>query len=395
MPNRTIQNIFKSYAKFLDASPQPLKNRRAIRCISQCRTRDNGVSYYACNDGHDPVECCHSCRNRSCSICAAHTRLKWVDFQSKRIFNAPHFHVIFTLPHEYLDLWRYNEKLMSSLIFNASKETLMTLMADPEHHGVTPGILMVLHTWGRQLTLHPHTHCLVTAGGLDQKEEWNGIDSYLLPINVIKKFYRGCFQRSLLAAFKAGDLNLPPDKNISWFWQQYKAANKKNWVVRIQDRYDHGRGVLLYLSRYLKGGAVHPSQVRVRNDQKVDLAYLDHHDQRRKTLTLDIPEFLRRALSHVPPVGSHTVRYYGLYSSSSKRKREHCIAKLGTISDEGLPASLTIKDMLLLCPTCGKSTRLIGQVWKGALKGNSLYKQRNGLHVQQVDDGGLKAAQFG
>jgi hypothetical protein len=42
----------------------------------------------------------------------------------------------------------------------------MTLLKDRRYLGAMPGILMSLHTWGRTLSLHPHLHCLVTAGGL-------------------------------------------------------------------------------------------------------------------------------------------------------------------------------------------------------------------------------------
>jgi len=59
-------------------------------------------------------------------------------------------------------------------------------MNDSKYHGVTPGILMVLHTWGRPLPLHPHTHCLVTGGGLTKNGEWQDSGDYLLPIRVVK-----------------------------------------------------------------------------------------------------------------------------------------------------------------------------------------------------------------
>src|SRR5690554_2297343 len=166
MPDRTIQRLFLSCQSALDASPQPLKNRQAISAITQCRTRDLGVSFYACPEGHGRWEHCHSCRHRSCYLCAQKRRLEWIEAQKQRLLDVPHFHVIFTLPHEYLSLWRYNEALFARLLFRASQESLQELLADPKYGRVRPGILMTLHTWGRQLTLHPHTHCLVTAGVL-------------------------------------------------------------------------------------------------------------------------------------------------------------------------------------------------------------------------------------
>ena len=194
MSKKIIQNLFKSHEDYLARTPQPLKNRKAIYAIAHCRTPEMGVSYYSCADNHPAIEQYHSCRNRSCYLCSLKTKVDWIEAQKSRLLNVPHFHVVFTLPHEYLPLWRYNETLFTQIIFKASQETLLTLMRDPKYHGVTPGILIALHTWGRQLTLHPHTHCLVTAGGLTPTGDWQSIDDYLLPIDVVKLLYRGKIQ---------------------------------------------------------------------------------------------------------------------------------------------------------------------------------------------------------
>src|SRR5690554_6610453 len=138
MPDRTIQRLFLSCQSALDASPQPLKNRQAISAITQCRTRDLGVSFYACPEGHGRWEHCHSCRHRSCYLCAQKRRLEWIEAQKQRLLDVPHFHVIFTLPHEYLSLWRYNEALFARLLFRASQESLQELLADPKYGRVRP-----------------------------------------------------------------------------------------------------------------------------------------------------------------------------------------------------------------------------------------------------------------
>lgn len=163
MSDRLIQKIFQSQYSRLADSKQPLKNIKAIDALAYCRTPEVGSTYYQCEEKHKAIEVHHSCRNRSCYLCAQKSRIEWIDRQRDRLFNCSHFHVIFTLPHEYLALWRYNERFFSALLFRASQETLVSLMRDKKYHGITPGIMTALHTWGRQLTLHPHVHCLVTA----------------------------------------------------------------------------------------------------------------------------------------------------------------------------------------------------------------------------------------
>ena len=137
----------------------------------------------------------------------------------------------------------------------------MDLMKDKKGPGVVPGVLMAMHTWGRQLTLHPHIHCVVKGGGIDQKNQWASTGKYLLAGRQVRALYRGRFQARIKEAYESNELRLPADQNREVFYANYKAAYSKTWCVRIEDQYAHGKGVLVYLTRYLKGGPIHPSQI--------------------------------------------------------------------------------------------------------------------------------------
>ena len=386
-----IQNIFKSYAGYLQTCNHPLKNIKAIHAITHCRTSTLGVSYFSCEHQHTPIEQYHSCRHRSCFLCAQKSRRDWIERQRERLFDTAHFHVVFTLPHEYLNIWRYNSALFTRLIFKASRETLTDLMGDKKYHDVTPGILMALHTWGRQLTLHPHTHCLVTAGGLTPRGDWKNIDDYLLPIRVVKSLYRGKMQSFIRQAWKSGELSLPPDISEEDFSRAYKQAYAKAWSVRIEERYDHGKGVMLYLARYFKGGPINPAQITDCTHRAIAFRYLDHRDKQVKTLHLRPEDFLKRLLDHVPATGVHTVRHYGLYASSNKARRLHCGRLLGDLS-ETKAIGLTTATMLLFCKVCGGVARHTHSLWRRHAKGNSFNKERAGGFVQQDDEHDIASA---
>ena len=68
-----------------------------------------------------------------------------------------------------------NVPLMTTLLFQAVRDTLTTLLADPKYLGAQPGIIAALHTWGQTLVLHPHIHCLVTGGGLTPDGQWKAV----------------------------------------------------------------------------------------------------------------------------------------------------------------------------------------------------------------------------
>lgn len=375
MSKRIIQKIFSAYSDQLERRPQSLKHRKAIYALTHCRTREMGVSFYQCDRQHDALEQFHSCRHRSCYICAQKKRVEWIEAQKKRLLDTPHFHVIFTLPHEYLSLWRYNEKLFSSVLFAASQKTLLELIGDKKYWGITPGILMALHTWGRQLTLHPHTHCLVTAGGVSASGNWKAMDDFLLPGRVVRRLYRGKVQAALLEAFDRAELVLPPDVSASQFRTLHRTLYRKDWSVRIEERYEHGKGVALYLARYCKGGPVNPVQIQSVDAQTVHMSYLDHRDKRTKVQRLRPLEFIERLLQHVPTPGFHTVRYYGLYASAAKRRYAPCLAHLGCVADRPEQCGSGLRTMLLYCKTCGDPAKLRFRSWPKRSKGISINKE--------------------
>jgi len=299
----------------------------------QCRQRENGYSAYCCKNDHKIKEIHHSCRDRGCTVCGARKRQQWLEKQNQRLLNCEHFHLVFTLPSEYRVLWLYNRKWFIQTQFKVVSETLKDLLESgkgKDFLGATPGFVCALHTWGRQLNLHPHIHCLITAGGLDKKNNWKAVEGdFLLPIRVLKSLYRGKFQAHIKALLESGEVNLPPKDTLEGWLTIHKDVYKKQWSVRIQEKYSHGKGVLNYLSRYLSGSPIKPQQIVSMTAKEVSFRYKDHRDGKTKVLHLKKEEFMRRYLMHQPERGVHTFRYYGLYGSQVQEKRQVAQSHLG------------------------------------------------------------------
>ena len=386
--HRLLQNVFRSYRNVLAQKRLPSSHCRAIDSIVDCRSGRLGTSYYACEHGHEVHEKHHACRHRSCYLCARNSKRIWIDEQKNRLLNCPHFHMVFTLPSEYRVLWRYNKRWFTQALFQAVKETVLTLMRDERHQGVMPGLVLALHTWGRRLNLHPHIHAVVTAGGIDSLGRWKDSGEYLLPIHVLKALYRGKLQALLKQAYEAVELVLPPSMERTDFYITHAQLYKKAWSVRVEEQYSHGKGVMVYLSKYLKGGPIHPAQIGRCDDQSISFVYKDHRDQRHKTLTLAPMEFIGRLLLHVPEPGLHTIRHYGLYGSAARDKRNSCRERLGdSVGIETGTKSQSSSMAELLCKTCSQSMAIrFRRYVRRKAKGNS-YKQVSvpGI-VQQVDE---------
>lgn len=296
---------------------------RAAESIAGCYTQAMGSHTLACLAGDFSKLQFHACRHRSCPRCADSARKAWIDAEMARLLPCPHFHTVFTIAHSLLPLWALNRSWFINALFDASRLSLLQLLANPRHLGAEPGILMSLHTWGRNLSHHPHIHCLVSAGGIDSDGQWrNCRPRWLAPVQALKKLFRGKLLDALWQALPT--LLLPPGSDVSTWQRHIKQLYRKPFNVEIQPPYEHGRGVVLYLARYAKGGPI-PSERPLRlRDGVVLMPYTDHRSKRQQTLRLPLPDFIGRVLWHAPPRGVHTTRHAGLYTSA--HRLQHALA---------------------------------------------------------------------
>ncbi len=251
----------------------------------------------------------HSCRNRSCPKCHKSDIQAWLQGRQKELLPVPYYHVIFTLTHELSGFMRLYQQDLYGLLIKSAADSIIKLAADPRYVGGQVGVMAVLHTWSSNLSYHPHVHCLVTGGGLspDGQTWMPARDNYLVPVNALSKLFRGIFLARIRRQFE--EIHLP--KSI---WQ-------KDWVVHCKPAVQGTRTVLNYLARYIHRVAITNSRIVSIDNGKVTFRYKDSKSgAQTKTMTVSAEEFIRRFLQHVLPAGVHKVRYYGLWSSSNRKK---------------------------------------------------------------------------
>jgi hypothetical protein len=132
----------------------------------------------------------NSCRHRACPQCAYLQTERWLALQRARLLACDHYHVIFTLPHELNPLWLANVAVMTTLLFQAVRDTLSTLLADPKYLGAQPGILAAQE---RSLASVSATSALVLTGefsarrccpaGLVRLDVWTAVETLALRLS--------------------------------------------------------------------------------------------------------------------------------------------------------------------------------------------------------------------
>ncbi|HEV8713854.1 MAG TPA: IS91 family transposase [Candidatus Binatia bacterium] len=325
MDSRSLQRLLDThYATFERTHRLPDHVREAVHCLRCCRTAALGGHVQACPDGHIERVWYNSCRHRFCPQCTQLQIAQWLEKQQARLLACDSYHVIFTIPRDLNALWLANVQVFAHVLFRAAWATVRELLADPRYLGATPGMIAALHTWGQTLVLHPHLHCLVTGGGLAD-DTWTAVrHGYLLPTRVVMPVFRGKLLAALRKALDQGQLALPSGVAAHQLRMLLNRLGRQKWHVQIMERYPHGRGVVTYLARYLRGGPLSPARVVAWDDQTVTFRYADNQDPdaqgrgRRKLLPLSVEDFLQRWLLHVPPPGLQVVRAYGLYAPTKR-----------------------------------------------------------------------------
>ncbi|XWX60673.1 transposase zinc-binding domain-containing protein [Desulfitobacterium sp. AusDCA] len=77
-----------------------------------------------------------------------------------KLLPVGYFYIVFTLPQELNTLIFQNQKLLYALLLQATGNTFVELAKDPKFLGAATGVTSVLHTWGQNLSFHPHVHCI-------------------------------------------------------------------------------------------------------------------------------------------------------------------------------------------------------------------------------------------
>ena len=175
MEKTSIQEIMKKeYQAYERQHPLVFHVRKAAQALMKCRTAALGGHVQECPEGHYHRQWYNSCRHRLCPQCNWIRIEQWLQQQKERLLACGHYHMIFTLPHELNALWFLNVRIMTNLLFTCVRDTLYEFFLDKRHIGGKPGIIATLHTWSQTMVIHPHIHCLVTEGGLNDELRWVG-----------------------------------------------------------------------------------------------------------------------------------------------------------------------------------------------------------------------------
>jgi len=351
-------------AAFIERNRQWIrwKHVKVLLAIARCRTAALGGHVDKCTRcGHRATISYNSCRNRHCPKCQIAARNRWIAARQKELLPTRYVHVVFTLPAQLAPLTLQNKKFIYSLLLRASAETLREVARDPRHLGAEIGFFSVLHTWSQKLSLHPHVHCVIPAGGLspDHTRWIKSRSRFFLSIQVLRRVFRGKFVAGLKQAFLDGQLSFhgglallaQPKPFAAWL----RLLFRKDWVVYAKRPFGGPEYVLQYLGRYTHRVAISNHRLISFAEGKVTFRWRDSaHNNEQKLMTVSLDEFLRRFLLHLLPKGFVRIRNFGFLAN---RRRATllplCFHLLDATQEPQHEQDASDSYDLWRCPKCG------------------------------------------
>lgn len=334
--------------------------------IASCHTAKLGYHRYRCSE-----ESCkqqqtiyHSCGNRHCPFCGSLKTMDWINERRIELLPTAYYHVVFTLPHEWNGLFLAHRAAMFKLLFEAASQTLLAFGSNPTYLGAVPGITTVLHTWGQDLSFHPHLHCIVSAGGMDSTTgKWvnakRANSKFLFPVAGLRKVFKAKFL-ALVRKLKV-DAKIDVSRLIT-------DTGKLTWNVYAKAPFGSADAVVEYLGRYTHKIAITKHRILAVSDTTVRFRYKDYQDgSKAKEMTLSREEFVRRFEMHILPRGFVKIRHYGYLQNHGKYARIEKLRESLKLSPLKPKVAIPLEIKVLLsyginitrCPCCKKGKMLL------------------------------------
>ena len=338
-PKATVQQLLIKH--YHPSTPSPnLHVQKVLKRLKTCRTAALGYHVYRCNneDCENIKYQYHSCRDRHCPNCGAIKKDEWIEARMQELLPVKYYHVVFTLPHELHSLILGNRKVLFKLLFDASAKTLLTFAKDQKYLGALPGIISVLHTWGQQLSFHPHIHCIVSGGGIAADNEWkNGKKNtyrFLFPVKAMSILFRAKFMEGLRKLIENKTVTPKQGSDVK---SLTNILYKKDWIVYSKAPFGGPQSVIEYLGRYTHKVAISNHRIKSIDDNQGTVTF-DYKDYRsvgtgnadknlQKQMTISCQEFIRRFEQHILPPHFTKIRTYGYLANRNRNRHINEVLK--------------------------------------------------------------------
>ena len=299
-----LQQIFTDYYEEIEYILHPRKTEMEnIDKMIHCGDPSFGGAMYGCPHCGKlkfvPFRC-HSC---FCPTCGNKYTMDRTTSMSFKLVNVTHRHCVFTIDENLREFFLKDRSLLDCLFHSVNSVITRMFFKMNKSKNFTPGFIMVLHTFGRDLKWNPHIHCLISEGGYSDDGFWRNVKHFDYT------FLRNAFRTALLNEMES---------KIGSSFKKVKAKcyreHQQGFYVYAKPNLCDPRIVVKYIGRYLGRPVIATSRIDKYDGEMVTFHYNRHEDEQYIEETIPAMEFIQRLIRHIPEKHFKMIRYGGIYA---------------------------------------------------------------------------------
>lgn len=285
--------------------------------VFSCKTDKLGFHQYVCPTCGNTKKVPHTCKSRFCSSCGKIAVDNWAQTSISKFPDIQYRHIVFTLPEQLRILCLLNRKLLLNALFKLAANSIISWTK--ENKDCMPGIISVLHTFGKTLDFNPHIHIVVSCGGLSiDHSKW--IPVSIFPEKVLKARWKYNVISFIRSSFKNNKLLLA---NPVKLLKSYTAFNsflnmlyqRYIWYVHIGRKLTSLFFTVQYVGRYTKRPVIAETRISNYDGNSVSFWFDDRNLHKKVFVTLPVEDFIKRIIRHIPDKYFKQVRYFGIFAN--------------------------------------------------------------------------------
>ena len=347
-----LQSIFTDYYKHIiyELHPRPAVIENVNKMI-HCGDSSHGGAMYGCPHCGNLKFVPFRCKSRFCPSCGNKYNQLRSFHMSCKLVSCVHRHCVFTIPAE-LRVYFLDDRTLLDCLFHSVRDVVLRMFSKMNKtENFTPGLICVLHTFGRDLKWNPHIHALISEGGAGNITPWRPVKHFDY------SFLRNAFRKVLLERLtsRIG----PTFRKVK---NEMYTKHADGFYVRAKPNLCTPDITIKYISRYLGRPVIATSRIDTYDGENVTFHYTRHEDNKTVTETIPALNFIQKLIVHIPEKHFKMLRYYGIYAKHHKQEKKlrKCISAekqrfLRSIQDWRQSILLSFGYDPLCCSECGTS----------------------------------------
>ena len=299
-----LQKIFTDYYEQILYTLHPRQTEiENINKMIHCGNSSFGGAMYACPHCDHLKFVPFRCHSRFCPTCGNKYAMQRTTSMSFKLIAVRYRHCVFTIDENLRDFFLKNRSLLDCLFHAVNSVVSRMFFKTNKSKNFTPGFIMVLHTFGRDLKWNPHIHCLISEGGFSDDAFWRNIHYFDYT------FLRNAFRTALLDL-----LQQKLDPSFKTVKALCYSEHKHGFYVYDKPNKCDPKTVIKYIGRYLGRPVIATSRINHYDGRQVTFHYNRHEDEQYVQETIPAIDFIKRLIRHIPEKHFKMIRYGGLYA---------------------------------------------------------------------------------